>query len=434
MWSSPAIPEGELLIRRIHYSWFICFGCAILLFCTGGLCQTAFSVYLPYIKDLNGFTNTQISVLLFTRSLTGVIGMSFVNRFLRKYEIRRVVTAAMAMAAASFVIYGYSPCYAGYILASAVSGASFGIGSMIPVSILISRWFNEHRGMALGICMAATGAAAFVASPVVTRVIETWSLRAAFISEAVFIIIMGAAVWFLLRSMPSCLDLEPLGEGSENVAVAYADETAPGFWVMVITAGFLLLGTASNNVASNLSLLYQSAGYDGDRIANVVAFFGISLAIGKCVSGVVVDKIGPYKSCGLLFIISIVGCGLCCLAKITGLTIASTAVILIGFGMSVASIAPASFAVSISSEKDYPSVLSRLQTSHTLGGLVFATVPGIIADRTDSYVISYVIMLSAIIISSIILQRAYHYVVCVDHDRQPYPERRIDHGKSDNSN
>ncbi|MBR3124808.1 MAG: MFS transporter [Mogibacterium sp.] len=400
------------MIQRIHYSWFICFGCALVLFCTGGLCFTGFSVYLPYMRSVLGFTNTQISVLLFVRSLLSVIGMTFVNRFLKKYEIRRVVTFALIMAAASFLIYAFCSSYAGCMAAAALSGAAYGFGSMIPVSILISRWFNDHRGLALGVCMASTGVSTFIASPVITWLVDRNSLMISYLTEGIFVAVMCVIVWFLLRSMPSCLDLEPLGADHET-AVAYADQTASPGMIAIMTAGFLLLGTASNNVASNLSLLYQSVGFDSDRIANVVAFFGISLAVGKCVSGLVVDKAGPYHSCGILFIISIIGCALCCTAGRTGLTAASTAVILIGFGMAVASIAPSAFALRVASEKDYPGILSKFQTSHTLGGLLFTTMPGIIADRTDSYVISYLIMLGAIVVSSIILQRVYHWVVCV---------------------
>lgn len=400
-------------ISKIHYSWLICFGCALLLFCTGGLCMTAFSVYLPFIKGANEYSNTQISVLMFIRSLLGVGGMMFVNRFLRKYEIRRVVTVAMIMAAGSFAIYAAARTYTVYLIAAALGGLAYGFGSMIPVSILISRWFNEHRGQALGICMAATGVSAFVSSPLITRVVEDHGLRTAFVAETVFILVMSAVVWTLLRSMPSCLDLEPLGAGNDSVSVAYAPGTASGRMIAVMSAGFLILGTASNNIHSNLSMLYHSIGYDGDRIANVIAFYGISLAIGKCVSGMVVDRIGPYKSCGILFIISIAGAVLCCLAGVTGLTMASTAVILVGFGMSVATIAPSAFALRVSAEEDYPEILSRFQTMHTLGGLVFATIPGIIADLAGgSYIASYIIMAAAIIMASVILERVYHYIVC----------------------
>ncbi len=399
------------MFKKIHYSWLICFGCALLLFCTGGLCFTGFSVYLPYMRSVLNFSNTQVSVLLFVRSLLSVIGMSFVNRFLKKYEVRRVVTVALLMAAVSFVIYGFSTSYIGCIFAAALSGAAYGFGSMIPVSILISRWFNEHRGLALGVCMASTGVSTFIASPVITWAVDTFSLRTSYLAEAAFVAVMCVLVWVLLRSMPSCLDLEPLGSGEET-AVAYASKTASGTRIAIMTAGFLMLGMAANNVASNLSLLYQSVGFDSDRIASVVAFFGISLAIGKCVSGLVVDKVGPYKSCGILFIISMAGCALCCTAGRTGLTIASTAVILIGFGMAVASIAPTSFALRVATEEDYPGILSKFQTSHTLGGLIFTTVPGIIADKTDSYVISYVIMLVLITVSSVVLQRLYHRIVC----------------------
>lgn len=80
--------------------------------------------------------------------------------------------------------------------------------------------------------------------------------------------------------------------------------------------------------------------------------------------------------------------------------------------MAVASIAPTSFALRVATEEDYPGILSKFQTSHTLGGLIFTTIPGIIADRTDSYVISYIIMLVLITVSSVILQRLYHRIVC----------------------
>lgn len=91
---------------------------------------------------------------------------------------------------------------------------------MISCSILISRWFISHGGLALGICMAATGLSAFVTSPVITAVIEAFSLRAALFAESVFVLAAAVVTYAILRSNPSCKNLEALGAGGQKEETA----------------------------------------------------------------------------------------------------------------------------------------------------------------------------------------------------------------------
>lgn len=393
-------------MKKIHYSWFICGGCTLLLFCTGGLAVTGFAAYLPYMISIKGLANVQISIIVFIRSLFGVLGMLFVNAFLRKFEIRRVVSAAMMVCAAAFVLFGLSNTFYGYCAAAAVVGTAYGFGTMIPASILISRWFNEHRGLALGICMASTGVSTFVASPIITAMVENLSLKSSFFIEAAFIFASGIVVWILLRSMPSCMDLEPLGAEHEEQQ-QYAEKTAAKPLYLAMAFGWLLLGAAANNLHSHMSVLYQSVGFTSGQISTVISLFGISLAVGKCACGELSDKIGVSLTCTILFVISAVGTGLCCLARLGSPSLAFAAALMVGFGMAVATVATSTYALGISAEKDYPKMVSRFQTMQTLGGLVFATVPGYLADRTGDYVIAYVIMFGFVVASAVILQMFY---------------------------
>lgn len=393
-------------MKKIHYSWFICAGCTLLLFCTGGLAVTGFAAYLPYMISFNGLANVQISIIVFIRSLFGVLGMLFVNAFLRKFEIRRVVSAAMMVCALSFVMFGLSSSFYSYCVSAALVGTAYGFGSMIPASILISRWFNEHRGLALGICMASTGVSTFVASPIITAMVENISLSGSFFIEAGFILVAGIVVWILLRSMPSCMDLEPLGAEHEEKQ-QYAQKTAAKPLYLAMAFGWLLLGAAANNLHSHLSVLYQSVGFSSGQISMVISLFGISLAIGKCACGELSDKIGVSRTCTILFLISAVGTGLCCMARVGNFLLACAAAMMVGFGMAVATVATSTYALGISAEKDYPKMVSRFQTMQTLGGLVFATFPGYLADRTGDYVIAYVIMFGFVVASAVILQMFY---------------------------
>lgn len=59
---------------------------------------------------------------------------------------------------------------------------------------------------------------------------------------------------------------------------------------------------------------------------------------------------------------------------------------------------------------DYPKVVSCFQTTQTFGGLMFAAVPGFLADRTGDYIVAYVIMFVLILLSAVVLQTSYTFI------------------------
>ena len=403
----------------IHYAWLICAGGTLLLFCTGGLSLTAFAAYLPYLKSLRGLTDAQVSAFVFIRSLTGVAAMLLVNRTLRHWEIRRVITAALVGCGLSFVLYGSVESFPGYCSAAALAGISYGLGSMIAVSILIIRWFNTHRGMALGICMSATGVSTFLVSPVITFLVENLSLQAAFYVEAVFIFLAAAVVWLLVRSLPSCLGMEPLGAGetgSGQATALYARHTAARPLYLCMAFGLLLLGAAANNISSYLSVLYQSVGFSSYQISTVISLFGISLAIGKFAYGELADHIGVFRACLVLYAVALAGSGLCCLAQVSGYVLACLASALVGFGMALASVATSTYAAEVAAEADYSRVVSAFQTTQTFGGLAFTAIPGLLAGWSGNYVSAYIIMFLLILASAVVLQTAYCVIKRRDRD------------------
>lgn len=395
------------LMKTIHYAWFICIGATLLMFCTSGLGSTAFAAYLPYLVSIKELANVQISLIVFIRSLFGVIGMFFVNALLYRFEIRRVVTAGVFICALAFVVFSLADGFAGYCAAAAVAGMAYGIGGMVPASILISRWFNEHRGLALGIVMASTGVSTFVAAPVITLLVEHVSLQSAFLIEAAFIAVCGAAIWLLVRSEPECLHTQPLGTDKVSSSETYANNTADRPLIFIMTFGWLILGAAVNNLHSHLSVLYQSVGFTSGQISTVISLFGISLAVGKCCCGQLTDRIGVFWACMILYVSSAAGVAICCMARNTGFTVACFGVILVGFGVAVGSVATSTYAVEAATAEDYPKIVSRFQTMQTLGGLAFATAPGYLADLTGDYIFSYVLMLILVVISAAILQGGY---------------------------
>ena len=75
-------------MKRIHYAWWVCAGCALLIFCTAGLAVNAFTIYQPFILRGNGFTNAQSSLLITVRSLAAFFASILAEQVYRRLSPR----------------------------------------------------------------------------------------------------------------------------------------------------------------------------------------------------------------------------------------------------------------------------------------------------------------------------------------------------------
>ena len=171
-------------MKNIRRAWAVCLGCTLALLVCGGLCINAFSVAQPYILAQNGFTNTQTSMITTACSVTFLLCMYVANAYYEKLGYRVGLTLAVLLGAGSFVLFAEAKTLLSYYLAGMLAGVSYGLGAMLPASILMLRWFSSHRGTAIGICAAGTGVSAVVFSPILSALIERFSLRVCFYFEA----------------------------------------------------------------------------------------------------------------------------------------------------------------------------------------------------------------------------------------------------------
>ncbi len=213
---------GRLRYEKMHYGWVICITCTLSLFVTMGTVSNGFSVYLPYIMEEKGLTNAQTSSLVTLRCAVSFLSMLVIGFYYQKVSIRVGTTIAAAggwrVLSAVQRGRGLSPVLrrGGYL------GVSYGLGSMIPVSILINRWFYQHRALALSICASGSGIATIVLPPVTTALVENLSMATTFRIEAVAIFLLAAVIFLALRNQPADKGLLPCGQTQAQEAAAQA--------------------------------------------------------------------------------------------------------------------------------------------------------------------------------------------------------------------
>lgn len=398
-------------MRKPHYAWAVCLGCTLMLLVSGGLSVNAFSVTQPYILKQGGFTNTQTSMITTVRAVTYLLCMFLSPRFFRRTGYRLGTAIATALSGAAFLIFAFARTLPVYYATGAVAGLSYGLGSMIPATILMNHWFHRQRGLAIGLCSAGTGLGMVLLSPVLTLLCERFGLKVCFLAEAVFSLLCAALVFLLVRESPERCGLRPCGEGELEEKrrarpVQPVPELRPLRWMMLCLAA-VLLGAIASPGPSHLMILYTTAGIPETSAAMAVSLFGLALMLGKCVYGAACDRFGGWRTDWLFGAALCAGLALCTLAGSRSIPLMLLAAALYGFGVALSTVGLAIWAGDFGGEARADTLVQRFQLCYGIGGLALSTMPGMFADWTGSYAPAYLVLLACAVYSLLAVQSTY---------------------------
>lgn len=383
-------------MRKIHYGWAVCLAGTLLLFITMGTVSNGFSIYLPYILEQHGFTNSQTSFLVTLRCLVSFLAMLGIGVYYQKVSIRMGTGIAAACAGAAYWLYSVAETYPVFCLGAALSGFSYGLGSMIPVSILMNRWFVRRKALALSICASGSSIATILLPPITTAMVEGLSMETAFRIESIAIFILTGAILLVLRSSPAEMGLEPYGgrpEVPDQTAPKKAERSfalTPQMWALMAAVS-LFMGALANPGFSHLTVLFTSEGFDSAVVAAIMSGTGVMTTLGKILYGAVTDRVGGCRSSLLFGGLLLGGHLLCCLAFLQSIPLCLATVLLLGVGYPIATIGPSVWAGDMCSQDHYPKTLRRFQVIYAGGALAFSSVPGILADHLGGYIPAYIL-------------------------------------------
>lgn len=398
--------------RRPHRAWLVCLGGALAMFAVMGLGVNVFSVYQPEIIRLNGFTDAQGSWITTVRSLFILAALLCVNQLCAKFGLRAMMTTGVILVGIACACFAYAGSFFMYCAAAALTGVGYCWAGMVPLSLAAGRWFQDRRGLALGLASAGSGVSTVFAPVLLTRLIERRGIQAAFLWEGAVILLCGALVWLLIRDCPAQLGLEPYRtEGSPLRAVRPVRGRGAGLsrgqWALLLLAA-LLVGAPGGPGFSHLTMLYTSEGYDSFFVASLLSYLGAMISLGKILCGQVYDRLEGRGGNRFTFGALLLGQALCCLAPVGGPLFPILAITAYGTGMSITAVSPARWAADLCGEKDYESGVRTITVAYTAGMLAFGPLPGLLADWLGGYVPAYATFFLVLLTAFLIIQGLYH--------------------------
>ena len=398
-------------MHKPHYAWLICLGAALSLCVVMGLGVNIFTIYQPEIIALNGFTNAQGSWITTTRSLFILGTLLVVNQLCARLGLRLVMTLGMLFVGLSCFSFGMSTTFPMYCFSAALTGVGYCMGGMVPLSLIISNWFESRRGLALGLASAGSGVVTIFAPGIISSLIRSSGLKTAFFAEGAFILVLCAVNFLLLRDTPASRGCTSYGAGSaahSSVSAAPAREGYGKGPILIILLAAFLLGGPVGPAFTHLTVLFTSEGFDPVTVAGMISFMGLSISVGKIICGQLNDRLGGLISNYIILGVYLVGLLLCTLAGTGSLPLAYAAITAFSFGISVTGVSPAVWAKDLAAERDYPATVRAITTAYTLGMLVFGPIPGMMADRFGSYAPSYLLFAAFQLVLTALIQGVYH--------------------------
>lgn len=195
--------------NRLHYGWLVSIGCSIIIFYTYGLAMNVLSVFIQPLIDTLNLTQGQGSSIPSILNIAGIVAMLVSGKIYSSFNVRLVSFIYGLFIAVGFVVFSFADSLLHCYLAAILVGLGWGGGSMIPVSILISRWFNSSNGLALGIAAVGSGLATMIYPSFLAKMIEGQGLAYSFLFQALNIVILVIISHALIRNAPADKNLKP---------------------------------------------------------------------------------------------------------------------------------------------------------------------------------------------------------------------------------
>lgn len=244
-----------------------------------------------------GWTKTQVSIGLTIYGVTAAFTAPLFGALADRLGVRRVGIASLIAFILVFSSFYFVP---GQLAAYYAFWFVIGLISIGSTPVIWSRaiglWFVRHRGLALGIMMLGTSAAAFIVPRIAVSALEIGGWRLIFPVAALLPLLVALpAVLFLFRE-PRPHELPTAvaggdGAGVSGMTLAAAMRTRQ-FWLLWFS--IVLIALAYGGAHTHMPAIIKDHGLGIADAAGVMGIVGMGLLAGRLIVGALLDRFwGP---------------------------------------------------------------------------------------------------------------------------------------------
>jgi nitrate/nitrite transporter NarK len=212
------------------------------------------------------------------------------------------------------------PVYYGF---GFLAGAFVTSVSMVPWNRTVVSWFRRSAGKALSLMGLTAGLSVAILSPVLVSVIGQWGWRAGYLLiAAIFLVItLPVSLWGVrirkdADEVPAPATVDPEGAVEGAVVAEAVDTRKPittygaalrtgDVWALGLAFAFMVMPVGG--FIANMFPVLSTGGLDPAEAATILSMFFIAAALGRVVSGLLLDIVPRYIVAVAFLVLGAVG-------------------------------------------------------------------------------------------------------------------------------
>lgn len=287
--------------KRLYSGWAVLLGIFMNYMAGVGIMIYTLPLFYPSIIHEYGFTSEQVTRPVFLSYMAGAFLTPLVSPLYDLWSVRKIMVAGTVfmvgglLALSQFQTLGQmTAIYLVFALSQVCSG-------QVPTMVVVTRWFNRHRGLAIGIVLTSTSVGGALFPLVVRQVMQhgTWR-NAIFALMVICAVMMIIPLLFFIRSRPQDIglaqeqadppdrDAADTGSPPEGTTLKQALRQ-PEFYLLAFATGSLWF--CLNGLVQHQTILIGNELGVGIQTLSLISSVFFSFAVvGKLVLGWLADR------------------------------------------------------------------------------------------------------------------------------------------------
>ncbi len=268
---------------------------------TGVVFYTHGVFVLPITEEFGwsrGATQFAFSFVMMSAALTGPMIGGLSDKFgARRVALISMFALSLSFASLSLTTDNILVYYALWIVMSVIAAGTF------PVTWTrgVNSWFDQNRGLALGLTMMGTGLVAAVGPSYAAWLIENFGWRDAYRAIGATLLVVAFPVAYFFFRERNAAEVA-VHSTTANTGVTLREALADyRFWAMGIALLFICYGVGG--LITNLVPMLTDKGLPLEYAVEKAGLVGIMVIVGRLVVGYLIDRIwAPAVACVFLIL------------------------------------------------------------------------------------------------------------------------------------
>ncbi len=336
----------------------------------------------PVTKQLE-ISNSAFSFIFTTSALTTAIMSPIIGQLLSKVKLKTIMSIGVILTGVGFFCYSLATQIWMFYIIAVIIGIGTSCSATIPISTALTYWFEERKGIALGIAMAGIGTGSFIWMQIVSRMLTALSYNKTYAILGLIILVVCLPLTLFIMKLPPSTPI-----ASQKKEKFSYKEIHWNRQLILFALGLFLVGISISGTKMHIQPYLTSLGHPLSFNANIGSTQAVFALLGNLIGGYIFDKLNLRNSIlifGTLSLISYV-CLIC--GIFSPLLFIFSA--LFGLCLCLPAMLP-SYGTSALFGKDHYAVnLGFINMIFTLGGAIGPMISGFVVDNFN-YTIAWIL-------------------------------------------